>query len=475
MNKYLIQAIIQQATLDYVPVANTIYIDQTNDSDGRNGSFSKPYNSFSEFTIEDNYIYKIKGTYTTSTPISLVEKTAVTIGSYGLSLAKFDYTGADVFAVKINQSTNCTINLEIDCNGTTQYGIFLGSGSGGTTYVSGTGHTISGKIHNCYDGNSDYTACIIGGGIDITIDDCEAYDSGSDGFYLRNTQNLVIDNSHIHHVNQNYGNANNLGTGASGDGIQLDGTWKNYYIGNTIIDRSDENTGNKFCLILNSANEINATNNGIVEHCTFIAKTGVDMGCSVYVAQGDGNIFRYNTFVGGPLALRVSNYSDPVDTYTDTCLNTLIHNNIFHDCVNGVGVAYGGGAEDNRNTKVYNNTFYHVTGYHVWIDRSYVDLQNNIHCRAGDTGVALYNYGGGTYIISNNCYDVSATAGTPGVGDDYVVGTPNFVDAANHNFRLLSTSPCRNSGANVPITEDFDGVSIPQESFPSIGAFEYTI
>jgi len=47
---------------------------------------------------------------------------------------------------------------------------------------------------------------------------------------------------------------------------------------------------------------------------------------------------------------------------------------------------------------------------------------------------------------------------------------PGFVDAAGHDFHLLSTSPCINAGAYVGLTQDLEGKSI--NGVPDIGAYE---
>lgn len=445
--------LLSNSTQEYFPVANTIYIDQTNVAGGRNGSHANPYNSFSETTLQDSYEYKLKGTYTTSTPIDLTSRTGIKITSYGFPLAKFNYTGASAYAIRINNSTNCVIRLDVDCNGTTLRGIYLGDGSNN---LGGSGHTISGKVHNCYQGASDYASGIQGGGTNITIDNCEIYDTGSDGMYLVNTTNLKVNWCYIHHINQNYGNVNNLGNGASGDGIQLDGSWNGYHISNTIIDRSDANTGNKFCIIANSANGTNDASSGIIERCTFKTKTGVTV--AVYLAQGNGTIVRYNTFEGTTGGIGIYNYSFPANTYFNTCKNTLIHSNIFYNCSYGVGVAYGG-ATDNRNTKAYNNVFYNIP-MHIWVDRTFIDSRNNIHLRANGTDVAIHNYGSGTWNIENNCYGTTATIGNPGSGKDSITANPLFVDAVNHNFHLQPGSPCINTGTDVGLTIDFDGNTV---------------
>jgi len=441
------------------PEVNTIYIDQTNVGTGRDGTVENPYNSFSEFTFTDDYTYKIKGTYTSSTPISLTNKSNVYIISYGGTLATFSYTGTG-YACILSGGTNNSIYLDIDGNGTSRYGVQLSSG---------TGHIIAGKIHGFYNGTADGGMAVYGGGTNHSIVNCEIYDCGCDGMYLVNTTNLLISECYIHHVNQNYGNSNALGTGASGDGIQLDGLWSGYAIKNTIIDRSDADTGNKFCLILNSANNTNNASSGIVEGCTFITKSAVTT--ALYIAQGNGSIIRYNTFKGVTGGIRISNYSYPAGVYTNTCKNTLIHNNIFYDCSYGVGVAYGD-ATDIRNTKVYNNVFYNIP-MHIYVDRTFVDSRNNIHLRAAGSDVAIHNYGSGSWIINNNCYGTLATAGTPGVGTNSVVGNPLFVNTTTKDFHLQAGSPCIDKGVYVNVTKDFDGINIPQGAAPDIGAYEF--
>jgi len=51
-------------------------------------------------------------------------------------------------------------------------------------------------------------------------------------------------------------------------------------------------------------------------------------------------------------------------------------------------------------------------------------------------------------------------------------GNPLFVDAANGNFHLLSSSPAIDRGADVGIVQDRDGTLVPQGVGPDIGPYE---
>jgi hypothetical protein len=48
--------------------------------------------------------------------------------------------------------------------------------------------------------------------------------------------------------------------------------------------------------------------------------------------------------------------------------------------------------------------------------------------------------------------------------------SPGFVNAAGHDFHLLSSSPCINAGVFVGLTQDYEGNSI--EGTPDIGVYE---
>lgn len=471
---------------------NIIYIDPSAGSGG-NGSLLNPYNSFSGLTITDNTIYKLKKgtTLSGSTTIDLSNRSGVTLSSYGSgNKPKYILTSAQTCAIRFALSTYCTLNdwdVSVQTNGLSglTYKVLSLVQMGVNTLMNGgTGNTISDCVlHHCYGGpypfsgyDYGYGMAIRGGGLDLTIKNTEMYDLAVDGIYLKDTENLDISYCNIHDMCRNY-QWSTTQTNASGDAIQLDGNYKNFHVHNNILNRSDDITGNKYCMITGKAESYGNTDSGIIEYNTFKTNTKVPAG--LHIEFGLGVIVRYNIFEGITQGIRLGGlYS----------VNTNIYCNLFYNCTGGIGVGYSyagsgyvttGGA---TGTTVYNNVFYNLSAYNssngggcIWLDKSHVVCQNNIFCMTGNTGIAIYSYGGSGWQISNNCYDVYASAGSIGTGTTSVVANPLFIDSLNHNFRLQSNSPCINAGIDVGILKDYDKVSIPQNTYPDIGAFEKII
>ena len=444
--------------------ATTVYIDPSLGSNG-SGTLASPRNTFVGLTITNNYTYKVKcgTTYTYSAELSLAGRTGVIVTSYG-SGAKpiMNFTGAGTCAIRFGTSTNCfVVNLEVttDIAQSVATIIQMGNGSGSD---GGTGLTVSAcRLHNVKNGASAGGIGIRGGGTNILIRDCEIYDTGDDGIYLANTTNLEIGLCNIHHVNQNYSGVAKgflaLGNGALGDGIQLDGYWNNAHIYNTTIDRTDVYTGNKFALILGGVVGPAIFNTAIIEGCTFKVRSGANINYCVYIGQGNGVIFRFNKVQGLTSGVRVTGVY---------CLDTLVHHNIFVDCVDSSIAYVNGRVEDNNlgypsGNLAYNNVFLRGSGIYAYISLNGGDLHmaNNIF---GDGNVTAFTAGGpATYNKENNCYEDPTKIGTGGLESGGITGDPLFVNTAIDDFHLQTSSICRNAGVNVSIMEDFNGHIVP--------------
>jgi len=99
---------------------------------------------------------------------------------------------------------------------------------------------------------------------------------------------------------------------------------------------------------------------------------------------------------------------------------------------------------------------------HIAFADGVITINNNSYYRAAGTLRAYWD--GTTYTPSSPTY----------WGDEPLFTNQKFVDEANGDFHLESTSPCLDTGNStlVPIY-DFDGVSRPQGAGYDIGAFEY--
>lgn len=127
--------------------------------------------------------------------------------------------------------------------------------------------------------------------------------------------------------------------------------------------------------------------------------------------------------------------------------NTVIRNNIvYNNLTSGIRLI------SSSNTSVFNNTVYHNTGVGINVG-AYVSatIENNI---------SYLNSGGNLLIGSGNTtkYNLS--------------NDPKFVDAANGDFHLSSNSSAIDSGAVVPVKDDYEGNARPYNGAYDIGAYE---
>lgn len=487
---YRVKSVVDGISSEYSTAANAttqatapppdtdIYIDPTNVLAGRDGSIENPYNSFTEAGFTSGNVYRLKaGTeIVLSSELNFSGHTATFVSRYGVGVdPKIKSTVSGTCAVRFAGSTLCVLDhVEGYTDLTNSLITFIQMGTG-TAFDGGTGNVISNCfIHHVKQGSADGGMGIRGGGTTLSVINTRIEDCGCDGMYVRDVPGILVDGCDIYRINQNYAGAavgfNNLGSGASGDGIQLDGSWDGFIIRNTTVDRSDPYTGNKFCVIFNSGNSSAWSWSGVVEHCTF--KTRSTVPYAVDQVMGTGVIYRYNTFLGSTIGVRLegANVHD-----------TLFHHNVFIDCTNPIriGSTYSGTIGPATGTMVYNNVFYMSRGTgtvlsDITLDRTHVDTCNNIHYNTNSAISAIHNFGSGVIDRkSNNCYYGGITSGFGGDGVNPVFGNPAFVDAVNGDFHIELTSACRNAGVDVNIDKDYDGVSIPQETNPAIGAFEY--
>ncbi|MFZ5989419.1 MAG: DNRLRE domain-containing protein [Bacillota bacterium] len=186
--------------------------------------------------------------------------------------------------------------------------------------------------------------------------------------------------------------------------------------------------------------------------------------------------------------------------------DVLIKNNIFYDNTSGFSVKISGAYESDgvSNWQIINNTFYNYNSSFptyeydfghilVWGKCNNILIQNNVSHTPGKAFVKQYgSHSDDTVDITYNLmygsgYQCSAIDETKSCvtptgwtfSNNIENQNPEFVDLANKDFHLLSSSPAVNNGYNVSsiTTVDYEGDTRPQPAngIFDIGADEYVI
>lgn len=228
----------------------TVYIDPTNSGDpAQNGSIDHPYDSWSDFTIQNNNTYKMKrGTScTNSSSISMVSKSNVTLSTYGSGARPtITYTGG---AQNINADGCSNIVIE---------GFKLINGPAGVISCGAHGGRSASNqtIRDCetvggWRGiNSEVWEPETGHISNLTIENCIVHGQSTDGIFAKsngneNYEGITIRGCHVYDVNQKWLELQN--GECDGDCIHLLRA-NNVLVENNILDR--RGTSYKFSIIV---------------------------------------------------------------------------------------------------------------------------------------------------------------------------------------------------------------------------------
>ena len=261
------------------------------------------------------------------------------------------------------------------------------------------------------------------------------------------------------------------------------------------------------------------TTNFVVQNCT-INNSGTH---SIYVQTSGGNpttgtIIQYNTCydsyhseidfqaIDGPLTNTIirynhcyksSDYDVSVGGNMIYCnlaamSGVAIYYNVMHDLV-GTGINIANGVV---NAELYNNLIYGTAPgasgssgiLQDTADAVNIIIKNNIASELGscllitNVGVIgscdnnLWFNSIGSYVdIGASSYgvgDFAASKAATGFDTNGKWEDPKLIDAVNGDFRLQSDSPCIDTGVDVGLTVDFDGIPLGRGTNPDIGAFE---
>ena len=345
------------------------------------GSVLSPFKAVPSVITAGQYRIKAGTTITTSQQI-YIKTAGVYIGKYGKGVApKFSYTGTG-YAIRIEASDVTIDSIEVDGNRNAHSLVcVMGSVNNYLTNVV----IQNCNLHNAHNPNNAGFGLYSWYTDGLVIQNTYIRDVALDGAYCRNTPFIRFWAVYISDVNKRYF-LNKDQKYSSGDAIQLDGFWDGFLIAHCDIRRTN-GAGNKFNVILASAAGVSDNATGVIEYCTF--ETDYTVTSAVLIERGRGIIVRYNTFEGSTQGIRVAG---------KYCKDVEIYGNIFINCSNGVGVGatYPGGYPA-TGTKVYDNEFLNIAKYHIWVDKSTVQIWDNTH--EGKAGsIVNYNYGGGSFV-----------------------------------------------------------------------------
>jgi hypothetical protein len=180
-----------------------------------------------------------------------------------------------------------------------------------------------------------------------------------------------------------------------------------------------------------------------IDGCPYEAGVGSGLNISGYAATtAPQNMKIWNNVIGN-----CADYGITISQYTGRMLkyNNEFKNNIIFNCTD-------------EELRIYNDPVI-ATGVY---DNIY---QNNLLYDSGTTDVIAY------WSVAMTVAEFEALNGTHGDDMGFNIGDNPDFDGAT--FELLVTSPAINAGADVGVSLDYAGVSVPQGTYTDIGAYEF--
>jgi len=356
--------------------------------------------------------------------------------------------------------------------------IFSGGNNRNTIEASGGGVEIVSCSHiyikNCVFRNNYFYGIGISESSNIEIVNCEgSYNHGS-AINITKSSNCTIYGGRYHHNSPLYSDATG---GADTNGIEVTGGSFNINIIAVEVDHNGLGIAG------------NPKGNNADAGIAFYDASGIIKYCRIHHNGGGGCYF----------------YTDNAMNVTGEFSYNLVYRNNQNNEPNGAGgIRISGKPGQPCSVNIYNN----VIAYNRLVDSSWNAIRIGWYCEncqiknniiafnsgnpedvyisgTGTTGIELdynlyFDISGNFITYKGKTYDIDHIMGNlPGYYSydqhqdiNSIVQDPLFVDPANDDFHLQSTSPCINAGTDVGLAEDMEGN--PVDYAPDIGAYEYS-
>ena len=176
------------------------------------------------------------------------------------------------------------------------------------------------------------------------------------------------------------------------------------------------------------------------------------------LSDKSGNKFYQNIVANCPVGFRFQ-FEDEQEAY----------NNVVYNCASGIATSRNYN-DIGANVKLKNNIFYNNSSYHIyWVTTASTFMINSDCNLFYPTKGTPFHYVGTHQSLSQ--WSSNSKSGCV-FDPNSSAANPLFIDPAYENFHLQSSSPAIDRGIDVNLTQDRDGVRIPQGFAPDIGAYE---
>jgi len=353
----------------------------------------------------------------------------------------------------------------------------------GKNYITVDG--IAGKISNSNGFRATDADFITFNAVDVSYcwdNNLIFYDTGGAAY----DSNMTITNSTF-----SYAGENGIGTGQY---------YKNVLIQGNTLHHNGQDGSDAYNGALYMWDDAHGTSYGFIVENNIAHNNGRNY-AGVRVASSTGGYGLWTDTQGSnagadPIIIRYN------ITYNNTHTGVFLENtpdaqayyNISYDDSSGIRVATSDADYHADDNLVYNNTVYNASSYAIHVGDDSTEgtiVKNNIVHTAG-TGIFYHENANTTTMDYNLYYDATLTnkfnwngstsstlaawqSASSQEANSLPIADPLFTNAASNDFTLTASSPCINAGVSVGLVLDYAGNTVPFETLPDIGAYEYQL